>query len=74
MKNYCNFEIYTVLSIKPGNIWTDITQSLKECEHRNFTKRCQRERVALLQRKFKEKEYKEIRVTPDSPWETLLVT
>ena len=52
-------------------IWTDIAQSLKECEHMNFkenlSQRAVRERVALLQCKFKEKEKQEIRASGISP-------
>ena len=46
-------------SNEAGKIWTDIAQSLKECEHMNFkenlSQRTVRERVTLLQCKFKEK-------------------
>jgi len=57
-------EPYSCTSIKKGSneagkIWTDIAQSLKECEHMNFkenlSQRTVRERVTLLQCKFKEK-------------------
>ena len=49
-------------SNEAGKIWTDIAQSLQECEHMNFkenlSQRAVRERVALLQCKFKEKKIK----------------
>ncbi|XP_067042243.1 golgin subfamily A member 6-like protein 6 isoform X1 [Acropora muricata] len=58
-------------SNEAGKIWTDIAQSLKECEHMNFkenlSQRAVRERVALLQCKFKEKEKQEIRASGISP-------
>ena len=44
-------------SNEAGKIWTDIAQSLKECEHMNF-KEDLSQRVALLQCKFKEKKIK----------------
>ena len=52
-------------------IWTDIVQSLKNCQHlkfkKNLSQRAVWERFCLLHAKYKEKEKEEIRASGISP-------
>lgn len=58
-------------SNEAGKIWTDIAQSLKNCQQLKFkqnrSQRAVRERFSLLQAKQKEKESEEIRASEISP-------
>ena len=54
-------------SNEAGKIWTDIAQSLKNCQQlkfkQNLSQRAVRERFSLLQARYKEKEMEEIRAS-----------
>jgi len=58
-------------SCEAGKIWSDIAQSLKSCQQiefkKNLKQRAVRERFALLQTKYKDKENEEIRASGISP-------
>ena len=58
-------------SNEAGKIWTDIAQSLKNCQHlkfkKNLSQRAVRERFSLLQARYKENEKEEIRASGISP-------
>jgi len=58
-------------SNEAGKIWTDIAQSLKNCQQlkfkQNLSQRAVRERFSLLQTRYKEKEKEEISASGISP-------
>lgn len=58
-------------SCEAGKIWSDTAQSLKSCQQiefkKNLKQRAVRERFALLQTKYKDKENEEIRASGISP-------
>ena len=58
-------------SNEAGKIWTDIAQSLKNCQQlkfkQNLSQRAVRERFSLLQTRYKEKEREETRASGISP-------
>ncbi|CAH3114323.1 unnamed protein product [Pocillopora meandrina] len=62
-------------SNEAGKIWTDIAQSLKNCQQlkfklkfkQNLSQRTVRERFSLLQTRYKEKEREETRASGISP-------
>ena len=58
-------------SNEAGKIWTDIAQSLKNCQQlkfkQNLSQRAVRERFSLLQTRYKEKEREETQASGISP-------
>ena len=58
-------------SNEAGKIWTDVAQSLKNCQQlkfkQNLSERAVRERFSLLQTRYKEKEREETQASGISP-------